>query len=313
MREAYGQALAELGDEREDVIVLDADVSNSTRTIHFARRHPDRFFNLGIAEANMISIAAGLSTCGFVPFINTFAFLATLRAADPVNSLVAYNELNVKVVGSYGGLSDSYDGASHQSINDIAVMRSLPNMTVVVPADEMGVRAAVKAVADFPGPVYLRVSRAEVPDLPDHSGTFEIGKARLLRSGSDVTLVATGITVHRALCAASELSQAGIDAEVLEMHTIKPLDSELLLSSVARTGAVVAVEEHSIIGGLGSAVAEALAPALPTRMAFVGIRDTFAESGDYESLLCKYGLAVSDITSAAKKLVDGSGNYDIQR
>jgi transketolase len=302
MREAYGLALAELGDVRDDVVVLDADVSNSTRTIHFAKRHPDRFFNLGIAEANMVSVAAGLSTCGSVPFVNTFAFLASLRAADPVSSLVAHNSLNVKIAGSYAGLSDSFDGASHQSVNDIAIMRSLPNMTVVVAADQLEAATAVKAIADYPGPVYLRLSRAEVPLLPDCDQAFQIGKARIMRPGSDVTIVATGCMVHKALGAAKELAEVGIDAEVVEVHTIKPLDSQTLLSSASRTGAVVTAEEHSVIAGLGSAVAEVLASELSARIAFVGIRDTFAESGDYESLLSKYGLAVSDIVSAAMRL-----------
>lgn len=303
MREAYGLALADLGDVRDDVVVLDADVSNSTRTIHFARRHPDRFFNVGIAEANMVSIAAGQSACGFVPFVNTFAFLASLRAADPVSSLVAHNRLNVKIVGSYAGLSDSFDGASHQSVNDIAIMRSLPNMTVVVAADQLEAAVAVKAIAEYPGPVYLRLSRAEVPPLPECDQEFQIGKARTLRRGSDVTIVATGCMVYRALQAADELFEAGIDAEVVEVHTIKPLDSQTLLSSASRTGAVVTAEEHSVIGGLGSAVAEVLAPELSARVAFVGIRDTYGESGDYESLLSKYGLAVSDIVSAATGLI----------
>ena len=302
MREAYGLALADLGDVRKDVVVLDADVSNSTRTIHFARRHPDRFFNLGIAEANMVSIAAGLSTCGYTPFVNTFAFLASLRAADPVCSLVAHNSLNVKIAGSYAGLSDSFDGASHQSINDIAIMRSLPNMTVVVAADQLEAAMAVKAVAEYPGPVYLRLSRAEVPLLPDCDQPFQIGKARTMRQGSDVTIVAAGCMVYKALQASNELSKKGIDAEVIEMHTIKPLDSQALLSSASRTGAVVTAEEHSVIAGLGSAVAEVLASELPVRIAFVGIRDTFAESGDYESLLSKYGLEVSDIVAAAVEL-----------
>ncbi len=303
IREAYGLALAELGQQDPRVVVLDADVSNSTRTIYFGRRFPDRFFNVGIAEANMMSIAAGLAACGQVPFVNTFSFLAALRAADPTSSLIAYNNLNVKIAGNYAGLSDSCDGASHQAINDIAVVRSLPNMTVIVVADAVETKQAVNKIAEHVGPVFLRLSRAEVPVIFDERHAFEIGKGNVLREGGDVTLIATGYMVHKTLEAADRLRREGVSAEVLEIHTIKPIDAELIALSARKTGAVVVAEEHSVLGGLGSAVAEILAMNRPTPVEFVGIRDTFAESGDYEELLEKYGLSVSAIAQAAKRLV----------
>lgn len=302
IREAYGQALAELGERDERVVVLDADVSNSTRTIYFGQRFPDRFLNVGIAEANMVSIGAGLASCGQVPFVNTFSFLAALRAADPISSLIAYNNLNVKIAGSYAGLSDSYDGASHQSINDIAVVRSLPNMTVVVVADAVETKMAVGKIAEHVGPVFLRLSRAEVPVIFDDSHVFEIGRGNLLREGTDVTVVATGYMVRKALEAADDLRGDGISAEVLEIHTVKPIDSDLIARSARKTGALVVAEEHSILGGLGSAVAEVLAESCPVPVGFVGIRDTFAESGDYEELLERYGLSAGAIVGVARRL-----------
>lgn len=303
IREAYGKALADLGEVDGRVVALDADVSNSTRTIYFAERFPERFYNLGIAEANMMSIAAGLAACGWVPFVNTFSFLTALRAADPVRSLVAYNNLNVKIAGNYAGLSDSYDGASHQSINDIAIMRSLPNMTVVVVADAVETRMAVAKVAEHAGPVFLRLSRAEVPVIFTDDHPFEIGRGNLLREGCDVTIIATGYMVCKALDAARLLEADGISAEVIEIHTIKPIDSEIIGRSARKTGAVVTAEEHSVIGGLGSAVAEVLAARCPTKMAFVGVKDTFAESGDYEPLLEKYGLSSEAIVEAVERML----------
>jgi len=307
IREAYGKALADLGDLMPNVVVLDADVSNSTRTIYFAQRHPDRFFNIGIAEANMTSIAAGLAAGGFIPFVNTFAFLATLRAADAVSSLIAYNSLNVKIAGNYAGLSDSYDGASHQSINDIALMRSLPNMTVVVVADELETRIALRKVAEHVGPVYLRLSRNEFPIIFDESHPFEIGKGILLKEGTDVTIVATGAMVAKALEAAEVLASKGLSAEVIEIHTIKPIDADMIAESAGKTGAVVTAEEHSIIGGLGSAVAEILSTRCPAAMEFVGLKDTFAESGDYGQLMDKYGLSCAAIVQSAERLLGNGG------
>ena len=303
VREAYGKALVALGERNPDVMVLDADVSNSTRTIHFAQAFPERFLNLGIAEANMMSVAAGLATCGKIAFANTFSFLAALKAGDPVRSLIAYNRLNVKIAGAYSGLSDSKDGASHQSVCDIAVMRSLPNMAVVVVADAVETELAVPKVAQWEGPVFLRLSRAELPVVFDRDHPFEIGRGNVLRQGTDVTLVATGYMVQKTLEAVERLVADGLDPEVIEIHTLKPLDCELLADSAKKTGAVVTAEEHSIIGGLGSAVAEGLAPLGCGPIEFVGLRDTFAESGDYEELLDKYGLSVDAIVTAAKAAI----------
>lgn len=304
IRETYGKALVELGEINDQVVVLDADVSNSTRTIYFGQKFPDRFFNFGIAEANMMAAAAGLASCGKIPFVNTFSFLATWRGGDPIRSLIAYSGLNVKIAGAYSGLSDGRDGASHQSVCDIALMRSLPNMTVVVVADAVETQMAVKKVAQYKGPVFLRLSRAEVPTIFDSKHSFEIGRGNLLKEGSDVTIVATGYMVHKAMDAIKELTKRKISAELIEIHTVKPLDHKLITESARKTGAIVTVEEHSIIGGLGSAVSEALAQYQPTPMEFVGIKDTFAESGDYEELLCKYGLDVGHIVSAATRVIE---------
>ncbi|MDR3561043.1 MAG: transketolase family protein [Negativicutes bacterium] len=303
MREAYGEALVELGKENSDVVVLDADVSGSTRTILFKNAHPDRFFNIGIAEGNMVSIAAGLAATGKIPFVNTFALFLALRAGDPIRSLIAYNKLNVKIAGAYGGFSDSYDGASHQSIEDVSIMRSLPNMTVIVPADEHETRQAVLAAAKFDGPVYLRLSRAEVPPVYKADMAFEIGKAIVVRPGKDVTIIACGYMLTKALEAADLLAQDGIQAEVIDMHTIKPIDSEAIIRSVTKTGAVVTVEEQNIYGGLGSAVAEVLAASRPAPLEIVGVMDKFGESGSYEGLLQKFGLDKTSVASAAKKVI----------
>jgi transketolase len=303
MREAYGEALVELGKINPEVVVLDADVSGSTRSILFQKAYPDRFYNLGIAEGNMVGIAAGLATVGKIPFVNTFAFLLALRAADPIRSLVAYNGLNVKLAGAYGGFSDSYDGASHQTIEDVSIMRTLPNMVVIVPSDEVQVRQAVFASARHDGPIYLRLSRAEVPTIYDTSSIFEIGKGVVLREGSDVTIVANGYMVTKALEAAEMLGRDGIKAEVLDMHTVKPIDSALLLKSARKTGAVVTVEEHSIYGGLGSAVAEVLGALYPLPLEILGIQDVFGESGNYEAILSKHGLDKIAVGNGVKKVI----------
>ena len=303
MREAYGETLVELGRLDPDVIVLDADVSGSTRTVLFKNAFPERFFNIGIAEGNMVGIAAGLAATGKIPFVNTFALFLALRAADPVRSLIAYNNLNVKIAGAYGGFSDSYDGASHQSVEDVSVMRSIPNITVIVPADEHETRKAVLAAAGFKGPVYLRLSRAEVPPVYSPDMTFEIGKAIVVRPGKDVTLFANGYMLTKALEAADLLSKDGIEAEVLDMHTVKPLDNEAVILSVTKTGAAVTVEENNIYGGLGSAVAEVLSTEKPVPLEIIGIQDKFGESGSYEGLLKKFGLDKTSIAAAAKKVI----------
>lgn len=303
MREAYGEALVELGRVNQEVVVLDADVASSSRSILFKQAFPDRFFNMGIAEGNMVGVAAGLATAGKIPFVNTFAFLLALRAADPVRSLIAYNKLSVVLAGAYGGFSDSYDGASHQSVEDVAVMRSLPNMTVIAPADEHQARQAVFAAAKLHAPVYLRLSRAEAPAIYQADSPFCVGKGAVLQKGEDVTIIANGYMVSKALEAAKLLSNAGIRAEVVDMHTVKPIDAELILQSGGKTGAVVTVEEHSIYGGLGSAVAEVLGGKLPLPLEILGIKDVFGESGAYEAILSKHGLAPAAIADAAGKAI----------
>jgi transketolase len=301
MRETYGRTLVDLGKERPDIVVLDSDVAHSSKSIYFGKAYPERFFNFGIQEANMMDAAAGLAAVGLVPFVNTFAFLATLRAAEQIRTSIAYNRLNVKIVGSYGGLSDSYDGASHQSVFDLAVMRSMPNVTVIVPSDDLEVRLATRAIAAVPGPVYLRLCRNDVPAVFHEGHVFEIGRANLLRSGRDVTVVVTGILVRRTLDAADILAGEEIDCRVLQMSTLKPIDAGAIEKAAVETGALVTVEEHTIIGGLGSAVAEVLASTRPAPLERVGIADTFAESGDYGELLDRYGMAVEDIAAAIRK------------
>lgn len=303
MREVYGETLAELGRINRDVVVLDADVSSSTKSALFKNAFPDRFFNIGIAEGNMAGIAAGFAASGKIPFINTFAFLLALRAADPIRSLIAYNRLNVKLCGAYGGFSDSYDGGSHQSVEDVSIMRSIPNIAVVVVCDASEARAATLGAADYQGPVYLRLSRAEIPPVHRTDMDFEIGRGILLRPGRDVTITANGCMVSKALEAAAALTGEGIEAEVIDMHTLKPIDSGLLLASAAKTGAVVTAEEHSVIGGLGSAVAEVLSGRHPLPLEAVGIQDTFGESGDYEALLSHYGLESTSVCRAVKQVL----------
>ena len=304
IRDAFGEALVELGEKNEKVVVLDADVSSSTRTIKFEERFPDRFFNVGVAEANMMNIAAGLATCGFIPFASTFSFLACLRAGEQIRTSIAYPELNVKIAAGYAGLSDSYDGTTHQSVCDIAIARSIPNLTVIVVADAQETKIAVPAIAQYQGPVFFRLSRAEVPVIFDKDHQFEIGKANILREGSDVTLIATGVMVVRVLEAADKLKNEGVSAGIVEIHTIKPLDERIVLQAAEKTKAIVTAEEHSILGGLGSAVAELLVKHYPVPLEMVGISDVFAESGGYEELLDKYGMGVTDIVKAVKAVLE---------
>lgn len=303
MRDSYGEVLVELGKKNPDIVVLDCDVSHSTKTLFFAERFPERFFNFGIQEANMMDIAAALATVGLVPFANTFSFLATLRASEQIRTSIAYNNLNVKIVGSYGGLSDSYDGASHQAVFDLAVMRGMPNLKVVVPSDSVETKKAVRAIVATPGPVYLRLCRNEVPVFFDEDYEFTLGKANILKEGSDVTLVVTGILLDRTMKAVEELEGEGIHCRVLQVHTLKPIDHQAIAKASEETGALVTIEEHNIIGGLGSAVAEVLASSKPAPMERVGIPDRFAESGDYHQLLDKYGMSCQDIVKAAKKVL----------
>ncbi len=303
IRDAYGEALKELGAKNKDIVVLDADVSNSSKSSLFGAQYPDRFFNVGIAEANMVAMAAGMSTSGKIPFVNTFAAFIVLRGADPVRSLIAYEKLNVKLTGAYAGLSDSYDGASHHSIMDIAFMRALPNMTVVSVADAVETKKAVQAIAEYNGPVYLRLSRAEVPTIFDDSYKFELGKGVQLTEGNDVTILATGYMVQKSLEAAEQLKEKGIDAKVVNIHTIKPIDRELIIKCAKETGAIVTIEEHSIYGGLGSAVAEVLLKEYLVPMEIIGVQDTFTETGAYELLLNKYGLCAENIINIVQEVI----------
>ncbi|HEY3313951.1 MAG TPA: transketolase family protein [Bacillota bacterium] len=302
-RDAYGEVLSELGRENPDVVVLDADLSKSTKTAVFGKAFPGRFFNMGIAEADLMATAAGLATVGKIPFASTFAVFATGRAFDQVRNSICYPRLNVKIGASHAGLTVGEDGGSHQSVEDIALMRVLPNMTVIVPADAAETKAAVRAAAALDGPVYLRFGRVGVPALfgPDYQ--FRVGEAAVIREGRDVTIFACGVMVAEALKAAAGLAGEGLEAEVVNVSTIKPFDVRTAVESVRKTGAAVSAEEHSIIGGLGGAVAECLAENLPAPLVRVGLKDTFGESGTPDELLAAYGLTAPDIVKAAREAV----------
>lgn len=306
-REAYGEALVELGGEKREVVVLDADLSKSTKTADFAKKYPDRFFNIGIAEQNLMGVAAGLAAAGKIPFASTFAIFATGRAFEQVRNAICYPKLNVKIAATHAGLTVGEDGASHQSVEDIAIMRAIPNLTVIVPADAVETKQAVRAAAETNGPVYLRLGRQGVPVIYDDDYRFTIGKASTLRRGADVAIVATGVMVSEALAAAEELAGEGIQAEVLNLATIKPLDVNTVVAVAQKCGAMVAAEEHSILGGLGGAVAEALVEHHPVPMARVGIQDTFGESGTPAELLEKYGLTGKQIARAAREVIGRKG------
>jgi transketolase len=303
MRDAFGEALLLLATEFPEMVVLDADVSTSTRTAAFGKRHPDRFFNVGVAEANMMDVAAGMATCGLRPVVNTFALFLTLKAADQVRNIVCYNKLPVILAGNYAGLSDSYDGASHQSILDLAIMRAMPNLTVVVPADGVELRQALMAALRRDGPVYIRICRNPTPMLFADAPPLEIGKIRKLKDGRDLTIAVCGVPTSMAIETADRLAQRGVAVDLLEVSTIKPIDAEALAVSACKTGKVLTVEEHTIHGGLGSAIAEVLSQRAPARMGMIGIQDTFAESGDYNALLRKYGISVERIESEAMRLL----------
>lgn len=308
IRHAYGCKLAELGEAYPKLVVLDADVANSTCSIEFGRKYPQRFFDMGIAEANMVSMAAGLAAAGFLPVINTFSFLLCERALDQIRSGVAYNHLNVKLAANYGGLSDSFDGASHHTLTDLAVIRSIPGMTLVVLSDAAQTRSALPVILDFDGPVYFRLCRAQTPVIHTEGEPFEIGKGVVLADGTDVTIVVTGILTAKALEARSILRKDHISARVVEIHTLKPIDETLLEESARKTGCVLTCEEANILGGLGGAVAETLARRYPVPMDFVGVRDCYTQSGEYEELLEYYGMGAEEIASRAKRLAEVKQN-----
>ncbi len=303
-RDGYGKALLELGEKNEQVVVLDADLSKSTKTAEFGKTYPDRFFNVGIAEQNLMGLAAGLSTTGKIPFASTFAMFATGRAFEIIRNSIGYPNLNVKICATHAGITVGEDGASHQALEDIACMRVIPNMTVIVPSDGPEAIEAVKAAAEYYGPIYLRLGRSGVPtinDGPDYQ--FEIGKGVTLREGKDITIIATGIMVSEALIAAERLKEKGIEARVINIHTIKPLDDELIVKAAKETGAVITAEEHNIIGGLGSAVAEVLSEKAPVPMKRIGVKDTFGESGKPKELMEKYGLTGDEIFKASIEIL----------
>ena len=303
-RESYGEALAELGDKYENLYVFDADLAAATKTGIFKKKFPDRFFDCGIAEANMIGVAAGMAATGKIPFASTFAMFAAGRAFEQVRNSIGYPHLNVKIGATHAGISVGEDGATHQCNEDIALMRTIPGMVVINPADDVEAKAAVEAAYEHVGPVYLRFGRLAVPvinDNPDYK--FELGKAVTLREGTDVTIIASGLTVSESLVAAEKLAADGISAEVINMHTIKPLDEEAVIKAAAKTGKIVTAEEHSVIGGLGSAVCDVVAEKAPAKVLKIGVNDTYGESGPAVELIKKYGLDADSIYEKVKAFV----------
>ena len=302
-REAYGNALAAVGAKNKNIVVLDADLSKSTKTNVFKEQFPDRFFNAGIAEQNLISVGAGLAAAGKIPFVSSFAMFATGRAFEQIRNAVCYPKLNVKVCATHAGITVGEDGATHQSLEDIACMRVLPNMTVVVPADEAETTSVIEWAANYQGPVYVRLGRAGVDDTTPAGYQFVPGKSQTLVEGADLTIIACGALVGPAVEGAKELAQAGISARVINMASIKPIDKDAIVKAAQETGAILTAEEHNVLGGLGSAVAEVVVQEAPVPMAFVGVQDSFGESGTPKELMAKYGLTAKDIVAAAKKLV----------
>jgi len=310
-RDAYGRTLVELGRKYRDIVVLGADLSSSTRIHWFAEEFPERFFECGISEENLITVAAGLAACGKMPFASTFAVFETERAYNQIRQAIAYPNLNVRLVCTHSGVTVGPDGASHQTTFDIAIMRVLPNMTIIVPADAPETTAAVKAMIEHDGPIYMRLGRTSVRTFYDNDYSyngvkqrFEIGKSVELRRGSDVAIICNGVMVAEAMDAAETLYSEGIDARVINMHTVKPIDQEAIIKAAVETGAIVTAEEHSIIGGLGGAVAEVLARKYPVPVEMVGVQDIFTESGEADELLKLYGLTSNEIASAARRAVE---------
>ena len=303
-RESYGNALLELGRERDDLIVMDADLAGSTKTSTFRKEFPERHINCGIAEANMMCIAAGLASCGKTVFASSFAMFATGRAFEQIRNTIAHTKVNVKVAASHAGISVGEDGATHQCCEDLSLMRSIPNMVVINPCDDTEARAAVRAACEYDGPVYLRLGRLAVPVLFDEADYhFEIGKGIVLKEGSDVSVFATGLEVYEALLAAEKLEKEGISAEVIDIHTLKPIDEELITASLSKTGKGVTVEEHSIIGGLFSAVSEVAARKCPSKLLPIGVEDVFGHSGPAKELMKEFGLDAEGIYQKIKNFM----------
>ena len=303
-REAYGAALVEVGAENKNIVVLDADLSKSTKTDGFKKAYPDRFFNVGIAEQNLISVGAGLAAAGKIPFVSSFAMFAVGRAFEQVRNAVCYPKLNVKICATHAGLTVGEDGATHQSLEDIACMRAVANMTVVVPADAAETKAVIKWAADYVGPVYVRLGRAGVEDVTPEGYEFKPGKATTLRDGEAATIIACGALVGPAMEAAETLASEGIDVRVINMASIKPLDVDAIAKAAKETGAIVTAEEHNIYGGLGAAVAEAVTETVPVPVERVGVKDTFGESGTPKELMAKYGLSAEYIVAAVRKVLE---------
>ena len=301
-RESYGEALRDLADEYKDLVVLDADLAAATKTAIFKKAHPDRFFDCGIAEANMMGVAAGLAACGKIPFASTFAMFAAGRAFEIVRNSIGYPHLNVKIGATHAGISVGEDGATHQCNEDIALMRTIPGMTIINPADDVEAKAAVRAALEFEGPVYMRFGRLAVPVFNDKDTyKFELGKGVQLRDGDDVTIIATGLMVNEALQASDKLAEEGIKARVINIHTIKPLDRDIVVKAAKETGVIVTAEEHSVIGGLGSAVADVVTEECPIPVIRVGVNDVFGHSGPAVELLKEFGLTADNIIANVKK------------
>lgn len=303
MRDAYAEALLQFGAEDSRIIVLGADTSVSIKTSQFGEKYPERFFNVGIAEANMIGISSGLALAGKIPFVSTYSAFVPGKCLDQIRNAIAYPNLNVKIVSSHGGLTVGPDGASHQTVEDIAAMRAIPHMHVVVPADAEATKKLVSSAANTDGPFYIRLSRPNIRTVYDSDATLNIGENNALRDGSDIGIVACGIMVGEAVEAAKILARDGISAEVVDSHTVKPLDNEGIIRVARKTGALVTCEEHNILGGLGSAVAEVVSESYPVRVSRVGVKDTFGESGEHLELMAKYGLSANDIVQRARVLV----------
>jgi transketolase len=303
LRIAYGEALLELGEKNDKVVALDADLAHATMTCTFGDKFKDRHFNVGVAEANLMGVAAGMALSDFIPFASTFALFGAGRAFEQIRNSICYPKLNVKVAVTHSGLTVGEDGGSHQSIEDIALMRTLPGMTVIVPCDAVEVRKAIFAAAEYDGPVYLRLARLPAPIFMKDDYEFKIGKANVLKDGTDICIFATGIMVYKALEAAEELLKEGINASVVNIHTIKPMDKETVIEMATKAGKVITVEEHSIIGGLGSAVAEILIENAPVKMKRIGINDIFGQSGTPDELLNHYGLTKENIIKTAKEML----------
>ena len=300
-RQSYGEMLEKLGEENEEIVVLDADLSAATKTSIFAKKFPDRFFDMGIAEANMMGVAAGMASCGKIPYVSTFAAFAAGRAYDQIRSSICYPNLNVKICATHCGITVGEDGATHQMLEDLALMRALPNMTVICPSDDVETKYLIKEIANIKGPVYVRLARLATPIIYEENQTFEIGKAVQIGDGTDATVFATGVVVSEAIKAKEALEKEGIYIRVVDMHTIKPIDREMIVKSAKETKKLISIEDHSIIGGLGSAISEVLTEEYPCKLVRMGIKDTFGKSGNAVELLRYFGLIFEEIIKQVKK------------